>query len=59
MQHVLSASTTFSREMNRFEGSTGHCKWLVLHTVAYVQKCQGIKSKDFKYLLTLNYSIVN
>lgn len=52
MQHVLSASTTFSREMNRFKGSIGNCKYRMY------RKCDDCKAFQIVTSI-LTYSIPN
>lgn len=52
MQHVLSASTTFSREMIRFKGSIGNCKYRMY------RKCDDCKA--FQIVISiLTYSLPN
>lgn len=46
MQHVLSASTIFSREMNRFNGSIGTCR-LALYTLAVCTEMPRHKEQSF------------
>lgn len=46
MQRVLSASTIFSREMNRFNGSIGTCR-LALYTLAVCTEMPRHKEQSF------------